>query len=113
MQLTKDDYRNILEYYEISLPRKATAKALKHKAEDILAKKLCRCIKKVEPYKSTNEGRAIAICKKTLFTNRNLITHRFKCKKPQLLPKKGTKLMKTKRNIKLGRKTRKRRRRYR
>jgi len=112
MQLTKADYRDILDYYEISLPRKASTRALKIKAEDILAKKLCRCIKKVEPDRSTNEGRAIAICKKTLFTNRNLTNYRFKCKKPRLLAKVGTKikLMKTRRNIKLGRKTRRRKR---
>ena len=30
MQLTKADYRDILDYYEISLPRKASTRALKN-----------------------------------------------------------------------------------
>ena len=46
MKLLKDDYIKILEFYKIDFKRFNT-KTIKRKAEEILANKLCRCIKKV------------------------------------------------------------------
>ena len=47
MNLSKSDYKTILSYYKISFARKSDL-WIKKKAEDILANKLCRCIKKVK-----------------------------------------------------------------
>ena len=47
MKLTQADYKKILKYYKLTIP-KNHKKTLK-KAENIIAKKLCSCIKKVEP----------------------------------------------------------------
>jgi hypothetical protein len=88
-KLTKNDYLNILKYYKISTKTK-NINQIKSTAEDILAKKLCKCIKKVN--KSVkNEPRAIALCKTSVLHKKGIKTFRFTCKKKnKLLPKKGT-----------------------
>ena len=45
MKLTQADYIKILKYYKLTIP-KNHKKTLK-KAENIIAKKLCSCIKKL------------------------------------------------------------------
>ena len=62
MKLTKRDYLSILKYYNIDY-RGMTELALKQKAEDILATKMCRCIKAVQKYNISPEKNAIAICR--------------------------------------------------
>lgn len=42
--LTNEDYKDILKYYNQSIPK--SKRLLKMSAEKILADKLCRCIKK-------------------------------------------------------------------
>ena len=50
--LTKSDYEKILNYYNIPFSSSESSKQIKNKAEEILAEKLCKCIKKVkEGYK--------------------------------------------------------------
>ena len=63
--LTINDYKRVLEYYKISLPM--TNSLIKNAAEQILANKLCRCIKKVD---KNNEKRAIGVCTKTIFNSK-------------------------------------------
>ena len=75
--LNDKDYIKILEYYKKPIPK--SKRALKMNAEHILAEKLCRCIKKVDP---VNEGRAIGICTKTIFNTKGYSRGAFKCKKP-------------------------------
>ena len=43
--LSTSDYKKILKYYKLSIPKKRIT--LKKKAETIIAKKFCSCIKKV------------------------------------------------------------------
>ena len=74
--LTKNDYIKILEYYRLHIPK--TMPLLKKKAEDMLALKLCKCIKKVSP---DNEPKAIGICSRTIFNRKGLQRKSFKCKK--------------------------------
>jgi hypothetical protein len=76
MTLTKQDYVKILNYYKLSVPKKTTT--LKRKAERVLADKLCRCIKKVDP---KNEGRAIGVCTRSVINKKGLTRGTFKCKK--------------------------------
>ena len=47
MAMTKSDYEKILSYYNIPIANLSNNE-LKRKAEDILATKLCKCIKAVE-----------------------------------------------------------------
>ena len=70
MKLTKDDYIKILEYYNIKY-NSSNYNSIKRKAENILADKLCRCIKKVKSDK-INEKAAIALCRENIFKKRNI-----------------------------------------
>lgn len=61
---------------------------------DEIAKKLCRCIKKVgegQKGQSLEEYRRIAICITSIFHSRGLTIPRLQCEPtPMLIPKKGT-----------------------
>ena len=76
--LTQRDYKQILDYYKISIP--ANKKLMKHAAEKIISEKLCRCIKKLDP---ENESRSIGICTKTIFNRKGYSRGQFDCKKKQ------------------------------
>jgi hypothetical protein len=88
-ELNNNDYKQILEYYNKEIPK--SKRLLKQSAENILANKLCRCIKKVD---KKNEGRAIGICTKTILNRRGYTRGKFKCK-----GKATIKLIKSKKNI--------------
>ena len=89
MDLTHKDYLDIIKFYKIDVSN-MNNKQIKQKAENILANKLCRCIKKVDPL-ITNEQNAIALCRKTVLFNKNIINYGFRCKgKAKFVPKKGT-----------------------
>lgn len=87
--MSYNDYKKITQYYQIP---KTNNKTYKELAENILADKLCKCIKKVRSSKKHNEALAISVCRNSIFKKRNIDFYTFKCKKGQnLLPKKGTK----------------------
>jgi hypothetical protein len=89
--LTKSDYVSILNYYNIPIKKNTSMKRIKKLSENILATKLCKCIKKVGKKTKTQERRSIAICKKSIFQNKNIDFFRFSCKKRnRLIPKKNT-----------------------
>ena len=75
LKLMNSDYTKILNYYDIPIPK--NKKQLKTDAENILADKLCKCIKKVE---INNESKAIGICTKTIFNRKGLARKSFTCK---------------------------------
>ncbi len=74
-ELTKKDYINILKYYKKNIPK--SMRLLKTQAEKIMAEKLCKCIKKLDPEFGE---KSIAICSKTIFTNKKLQRGTFSCK---------------------------------
>ena len=81
MNLTKEDYIKILNYYNINYYKKSS-KYIKRKAETILADKLCKCIKKVNNNNdNSDESRAIGICKNSVLTKKHLTVGKFSCKK--------------------------------
>jgi hypothetical protein len=95
LTITNKDYIKILDYYKIEIP--TSTKLLKEKATNILAEKLCRCIKKVDP---TNEAKSIGICTKTIFNNKGYQRGTFQCKKKQTVNfRRKTKIGTRKRNI--------------
>lgn len=102
MDLTTQDYKDIIEFYNIKKDKKHTYKEL---AENILATKLCKCIKKVKAPQRNEKG-AIALCRKSIFKNRNIDFYKFECKKKyKLISKKNnTKkvLKKTKKKTKFN-----------
>lgn len=100
MDLTNKDYKKIIEYYKLNKPKN---KSFKEVAEDTLAGKLCRCIKKVKNDK-INEKTAIALCRDTIFKKRNIDFYNFKCKEKQQLvhKKKQTKKYLKKFSNKIG-----------
>jgi hypothetical protein len=78
MTVTEKDYEKILTFYKIKIPR--SKRLLEKKAHDILASKLCRCIKKVD---IENEAKSIGICTKTIFNRKGFKRGNFTCKKKQ------------------------------
>ena len=74
--LTNKDYKDILTYYQIIIPK--SKRLLKITAENIMSEKLCKCIKKLDP---VNETKSIGICTKTIFNNRGYTRGLFNCKK--------------------------------
>lgn len=76
--LSIDDYKNILKYYNESIPRTNTK--IRRNAEILMATKLCGCIKKVGK-NDQSEGRAIGICTRTIFNRKNIKRGTFKCRK--------------------------------
>jgi hypothetical protein len=93
-QLTNNDYRKILEFYSKPIPK--SKRLLKLYAENILASKLCKCIKKID---KVNEARSIGICSKTIINNKGFSKGKFNCKGKQTI-----KLFKKKNNTKKNRK---------
>lgn len=80
MKLTKEDYIKILNFYNINY-RKNNFNHIKRKAENILADKLCRCIKRVKTPNDKDENRAIGICKNSVLNKKNISAGKFSCKK--------------------------------
>jgi hypothetical protein len=75
LEITHKDYEDILKFYKIEIPK--SRRQLKLLAENILATKLCRCIKKLDP---ENESKSIGICTKTIFNSKGYKRGTFKCK---------------------------------
>lgn len=75
LKLGNNDYINILKYYKINVPK--SKRLVKQYAEKIMAKKLCKCIKKLDP---ENEAKSIGICTKTIFNSKGFTRGKFKCK---------------------------------
>lgn len=86
-KITKADYSKILDYYELSVPKKT--EDIKTTAEKILAKKLCSCIKKVDPNMNA-EPRAIGVCTKAVINRKGLTRGKFKCKNGRSIELKKT-----------------------
>ncbi len=81
--LSLTDYKNILNFYKIK-HHNFNKQKIKNTAETILAKKLCRCIKKID--KTTrNHSSSIAICSNSVFNKKKLKYYKFTCKKKQQL----------------------------
>ena len=71
---TNKDYIYILTFYKTNIT--STKLETKLLAEDLLASKLCRCIKRIDV---VNEAKSIGICTKTIFNKKNLTRGKFKC----------------------------------
>jgi len=104
MKLNQKDFKSILKYYKIKFDD-FTQEKIQKTAEDILATKMCRCIKKVnKKEKENNENKAIAICRNSVFRKKQLKNFGFTCKKKYNLKlnKQNThKLIKLKPQLKL------------
>ena len=97
MTMTKTDYEKILSYYKIPFDN-LSPRELKHTAEDILATKLCKCIKAVE--KQVGTQNAIAMCTSSVFGKKGLKYFDMSCRgRAQLQSRKGRRLAKTRKNI--------------
>lgn len=90
--ITGADYKVILNFYGIPHAN-LNAAEIKKAAEAILGSKMCKCIKRVQKsrHKPLVESQAIAICKDSVLTKKQLRIYNFKCKgKNTLLPQKKT-----------------------
>lgn len=77
--LKNKDFVSILNYYKLSVP--TSKKTIRNNAENIMASKLCGCIKKVGP----DEGKSIGICTRNIFNNKGYTRGKFKCKKQRFV----------------------------
>jgi hypothetical protein len=93
-ELTNNDYKRILEFYNKTIPK--SKRLLRIQAKKILFTKLCRCIKKID---KENETRAIGICTKTIINNKGFTRGKFTCKKKETISLKKKKNT-TRKNIK-------------
>jgi hypothetical protein len=86
MKLTRSDYIKILHHYQpgsYASLSSITTQTAKKRAHRILAEKLCSCIKPRSPVASTttdDEGRRIAYCTRSIFNNKGIRRHGFRCK---------------------------------
>ncbi len=86
MNLSKQDYMDILDFYNINYSKNLPTNLLRKMVEDKLAKKICSCIKKVkEKYNDSEEARSIAICNNSVKKKKNLKIYGFSCKKKKTL----------------------------
>lgn len=91
--LNQDDYKKILDFYSVTYNNNAELRQL---AENILATKLCRCIKKLKRT-TFDEKTSVAICANSIFKKRNLKYNRFSCKKDARL--RGKSMKKTRKKL--------------
>lgn len=95
-KITISEYKKILQYYNKKVPK--SNKHIKQEAHGILSRKLCRCIKKLQPFK---EAQAVGICTKTIFNTKGYTREKFKCKgKSSVEFRKKSKLNKTRKQKK-------------
>lgn len=113
MKLTRQDYVKILHHYHRdSRPRAysgISTKTIKERAQNILAEKLCRCIKPPVKTRARNSRkpsdespRRIAYCSRSIFRNKNLRHHGFRCKSKRtnkLRPRLMRDITKTAKNV--------------
>jgi hypothetical protein len=92
--LNINDFKHILEYYNEPIPK--SNRLTRAAAEQLIASKLCRCIKKIG---GDDEQRAIGICTKTILNRRGYTRGNFKCR--------GSPTIKLKRNAKRSTRRRK------
>lgn len=78
-----EDYKKVLNYYNISIPK--TRLKIKNMAEEVLAEKLCRCIKKVKKNSRMVENRAIGVCRNSVIHQKKLNIYQFDCRKKSQL----------------------------
>jgi len=93
-KLNNKDYTNILNFYNIEIPK--SKKMLKYKANKVISQKLCRCIKKIGVQ---NESKSIGICTKTIFNSKGYTRGKFKCKGKQQVTFRKSSGSKTRKNI--------------
>ena len=108
MKLTKKDYIEILDFYEVNYSKDLPIKLLKNLVEKKIAEKLCSCIKKVQnKYNSKTENRAIGICNYSVIQRKNIKIHGVSCKKKKELKNlqsnpNGDKILKKQKNININ-----------
>ena len=78
--LTTNDYKYILQYYNISIPESNTH--LQSIAEKIISEKLCKCIKKLEP---KYEEKSVGICTRTIINRKGFFRGKFQCKNKRFI----------------------------
>lgn len=108
MKLTRQDYLKILHHYQPREPRNRSVnsnKSLRSQAHRILASKLCRCIKAKNKAKNgaISEKQRIGYCSRSIFNNRGLHQHGFRCKteRGNLRPKLTRDITKTVRRLRI------------
>lgn len=84
MNLEKKDYIDILNYYGLNVNYKDTYNILKKKVENIIVKKMCSCINKVDN-RINYKPYSIAICNNSVVQKKNLKINGFTCKKKKKL----------------------------
>jgi len=77
--LTPNDYKHILAFYGKPIP--SNKRLLKAQAEELLAGKLCRCIKKLGTKSKSVEARSIGVCTRAVVNKKGFKRGTFTCKR--------------------------------
>ena len=110
MKLTRKDYIEILDYYDVNYSKNLPIKLIKNLVEKKIAEKMCSCIKKVkDKYNDETENRAIGICNYSIIQRKKIKIHGFSCKKKKELKNlqskpEGDKIIKYEKNININKK---------
>jgi len=83
MKLTNSDYMKILHHYQGEHATRKNKKSIKQRAHQIMAQKLCRCIKSSNDNDAKggdDKGRRIGYCTRSIFNTKGLRQHGFRCK---------------------------------
>lgn len=80
-RLNRKDYETVLRHYNIPYKKDDGIKSIRHKAEDILMTKLCRCIKHVSESKRPDSRKlSIPVCKRSVIHRHGITDSGFSCK---------------------------------
>ena len=110
MKLTRKDYIEILDYYDVNYSKNLPIKLIKNLVEKKIAEKMCSCIKKVkDKYNDETENRAIGICNYSIIQRKKIKIHGFSCKKKKELKNlqskpEGDKIIKYEKHININKK---------
>ena len=83
--LTIKEYKDILKFYKIKIPK--SNYLIKKEAENVIADKLCRCIK---TFSVKEESKSIPICTKSIFKKKGFTRGNFSCKNKKFVHFKRT-----------------------
>ena len=81
--MSDTDYKAVLRFYDIKETSLSPSQR-KTKAEELLATKLCRCIKKVEA-RVSDRSQSFAVCSDSVLSKKGLTMSRVSCSKTPLL----------------------------
>jgi len=80
LKMTMKDYKFILNYYNIPIPKNNIT--IINKAKKVIAGKLCRCINKVA-FELRDGSKSVGVCNRSVLNTKGYTKSNLKCKRPR------------------------------